>query len=88
MTREQWRILGGVASAIGLFAFFQSGRCPPAAALLPVPPDSRFDPRQLAEGTRVELEHTGSRATAKKIAKHHLLEDPAYYRKLATIHVD
>jgi hypothetical protein len=47
---------------------------------------SQFDPVELERGTRVELEHTTSRAIAREIAMDHLAEDPLYYHKLATIH--
>lgn len=83
MTREQWRLLGGVAAAVGLFAFIKSGKCP--STLKPMPPDSAFDPSSLLAGTIVEFEHTNDRATAKQIAKAHLMEDPQYYPKLATL---
>jgi hypothetical protein len=55
-----------------------------AAGLAP----RHFDPQQLAVGTRVELEHTRSVALAREIAMDHLAEDPDYYRKLATVHLD
>jgi len=42
-----------------------------------------FPPRTLAQGTRVEMEHTRSRAVAQQIAMDHLTEDLSYYRKLA-----
>jgi hypothetical protein len=45
-----------------------------------------FDPVALAEGTRVELEHTADRRLATEIAMDHLVEDPKYYEKLRTIH--
>jgi hypothetical protein len=45
-------------------------------------PDERFEPSELEKGTEVELEHTDDRATAKCIAKAHLLESPLYYREL------
>jgi len=41
-----------------------------------------FDPRQLAKGIAVEMEHTSDRATAREIALDHLTEDPRYYDKL------
>lgn len=47
-----------------------------------------FDPLQLARGTSVEFEHTRDMALAREIAMDHLAEDPDYYRKLATIHLD
>ena len=49
---------------------------------------SDFDARQLARGARVEMEHTSSRAVAREIAMDHLVEDPAYYKKLAKFHLD
>lgn len=45
-------------------------------------PDSDFDPKQLAMGVKVELEHTKNKALAKEIAKDHLAEIPDYYTKL------
>lgn len=45
--------------------------------------DSDFDPKALAKGTKVELEHTSDERVAKEIAKDHLSEDPKYYDKLA-----
>lgn len=44
---------------------------------------SDFDVVELARGTRVEMEHTPSRAVAREIAMDHLVEDPQYYRRLA-----
>jgi hypothetical protein len=49
---------------------------------------SNFDPWELREGTRVEFEHTNDPFVAREIAMDHLQEDPLYYRKLKTIHVD
>lgn len=37
-------------------------------------PDSYFDKRQLAIGTRVEMEHTKNRTIAKGICKDHIFE--------------
>lgn len=45
-------------------------------------PDEDFDPKELARGIMVELEHTNDFAIAKEIAKDHLTEDPKYYQKL------
>lgn len=45
-------------------------------------PDSEFDPKQLAMGIEVELEHTKDRKVAKNIAKDHLSELPDYYTRL------
>jgi len=39
----------------------------------------------LQRGMKVEHEHTGNEAAAKKIAMDHLFEDPEYYAKLAKI---
>lgn len=44
---------------------------------------SEFEPHALARGTRHEMEHTTSKRVAQRIAMDHLIEDPAYYRKLA-----
>lgn len=44
-----------------------------------LPPDSFFDPQQLAWGIKAELEHTCDREEAKVIAKTHLLENERYY---------
>jgi len=38
---------------------------------------------ELRKGTRVEMEHTSSRAIAQEIAMDHLFEDPHYYVKLS-----
>jgi len=51
-------------------------------------PDSAFDPKELARGIKVELEHTRDREIAKEIAKDHLTEDGSYYLKLKAIHLD
>lgn len=82
MTSTQWKIVGGLALAFGIWAITQKDD------LLKAPPDSEFDQQELGIGTAVELEHTESRATAKRIAKHHLMEDDRYYQKLATVHLD
>ena len=41
-----------------------------------------FDPEQLAEGVKVEREHTAMRDIAMEIAADHLVEDKDYYKKL------
>ena len=46
---------------------------------------SDFDPKALAEGIRVELEHTSNLKIAREIAMDHLREDPLYYKKLRKI---
>lgn len=46
---------------------------------------SDFDPKQIAKGIKVELEHTDDEDLAREIAMDHLTEDPAYYDKLETI---
>lgn len=49
---------------------------------------SDFDQAQLAIGTRVEMEHTIDVRLAREIAMDHLSEDPDYYQKLSSIHLD
>lgn len=44
-----------------------------------------FDPKALAKGIRVELEHTKNPNIAREIAMDHLTEDPHYYDKLEKI---
>jgi hypothetical protein len=46
-------------------------------------PDSDFDSDDLAQGAKVEAEHTDDPRVAREIAKDHLAEDKDYYRKLA-----
>ena len=46
---------------------------------------SSVNPAELAEGTRVEMEHTTDPAIAREIALDHLAEDPAYYTHLRAI---
>lgn len=46
-------------------------------------PDSDFDAKQIAKGTKVEMEHVNSKAKAKEISKDHLAEIPDYYTRLA-----
>ena len=41
-----------------------------------------FDPKELAMGIKVEMEHTKSRKIATEIAMDHLTENPRYYSKL------
>jgi hypothetical protein len=48
-------------------------------------PDSYFDPKQLAIGTKVEMEHTSDPAIAKMICKTHLSEFSNYYRYLSVM---
>jgi hypothetical protein len=45
-----------------------------------------FDQSALAEGTRVEMEHTSDSRIATEIAMDHLVEAPRYYEKLRKIH--
>jgi len=47
----------------------------------PAKPDE-VDPKELAAGIDVEMEHTFDKEVAKKIALDHLGEDPEYYLKL------
>jgi hypothetical protein len=46
---------------------------------------SDFDPKQLAEGVKIEMEHTDDKDTAAEIAMDHLAEDPDYYKKLKEV---
>ena len=46
---------------------------------------SDFDAGALADGVKIELEHTSSRPIAQEIAMDHLTEDPQYYEKLRRI---
>lgn len=55
----------------------RGGRCP-----------RNVDKAELAQGIKVELEHTDDRKVAREIACDHLTEDGRYYSKLATIHLD
>ena len=45
-------------------------------------PDSKFDPKELAMGIKVEKEHTKNEIIAKLIAKDHLKEFSDYYSRL------
>jgi hypothetical protein len=40
------------------------------------------NPKELAVGKEVEMEHTFDEVEAEKIALQHLAEDPNYYKKL------
>ena len=44
-----------------------------------------FNPKALAQGIKVEMEHTSSAKIAQEIAMDHLKEDPNYYTKLKKI---
>lgn len=48
-------------------------------------PDRDFASSSLLQGIKHETEHTKRRPIAKEIAKDHLSEDPAYYRKLEQV---
>lgn len=48
-------------------------------------PDKAFDKKQVAQGMKVEREHTKDKASQKEIAQDHLKEDPKYYKKLEKI---
>jgi hypothetical protein len=43
---------------------------------------SDFNQRELAKGTRIEMEHTTRKSVARQIAMDHLTEDPRYYAKM------
>jgi len=49
---------------------------------------SDFDPKQLAKGVKVEMEHTDDRGLAQEISMDHLTEDPDYYIKLQKMERD
>lgn len=51
-------------------------------------PDSEFNTEALAEGKKHEREHTDNGQIAQEIAKDHLSEDPAYYKKVEQIEKD
>jgi len=44
-----------------------------------------FDPKQLAKGKKIEMEHTDDPQLAEEISRDHLTEDSAYYTKLEKI---
>jgi len=44
--------------------------------------ENKVDPKELAMGIKVEMEHTKNKDKAKEIALQHLAEDPHYYSKL------
>lgn len=44
---------------------------------------SDFDPKALAQGMKVEREHSDDPRIQREVAMDHLAEDPLYYRKLA-----
>jgi hypothetical protein len=46
-------------------------------------PYSKFDKKELARGTKVEMEHTKDKKIAKEIASDHIYEHPSYYSELA-----
>lgn len=49
---------------------------------MPVRKRYRVDSKQLAIGTKHEMEHTKSERTARRIARDHLAEHPEYYKVL------
>ena len=40
---------------------------------------TRYDPKAIAAGISIEMEHTPDKAVAEKISKDHLAEHPLYY---------
>lgn len=46
---------------------------------------SDFDPKKLAQGIKIEMEHTSDRKIAEEIAMDHLMEDKDYYEKLKEV---
>ena len=57
-----------------------TNRIPGGLAAHKTPAD--FPAKSLAQGRKVELEHTSSPAVATEISMDHLTEDPQYYPKL------
>jgi hypothetical protein len=49
------------------------------------PKSKTYPKKPLAEGTKVEKEHTPSKKLAETIAKNHLDEDKSYYKKLKKV---
>ena len=45
-------------------------------------PPRKFDPALVAEGAKVEREHTSNPAMAREIARDHISESRGYYTKL------
>lgn len=75
-----------IKSAIGNRGTFDPGdpvTTNPRVSLRAMPRLSPAARRQLARGTRVEMEHTGDRKAARLIAAQHLAESPRYYAALA-----
>lgn len=71
-------IVGGVIGYLGYKAFKS-----PLNGLSKGKKPSDFNQKSLNKGTKVEMEHTSSKAVAQRIAMDHLTEDPKYYDKLA-----
>jgi hypothetical protein len=44
-----------------------------------------FNPQALAQGIKIEMEHTKDKKIAQEIAMDHLTEDPKYYEKLKQV---
>lgn len=61
-------------------AQFREDKIPGGLADKKKPED--FDPESLAEGMKVESEHTSDESIAREIAMDHLTEDKDYYKKL------
>lgn len=65
---------------------YQADRMPGGLGDKKSPKD--FDPEALAEGIKIEREHTDDPAVAREIAMDHLTEDKDYYRCLAQMEKD
>lgn len=61
---------------------FLTGIASPGSDPMPPMPKKKIDPREIAAGTRHEMEHTKDRKVARQIALDHLKEHPLYYRIL------
>lgn len=75
-----WWIIAIAALSLGAYAIHKASGLSGGLSSGKRPED--FDPQALRAGTDVELEHTGNRGIAQRIAMDHLVEDPEYYRKL------
>lgn len=49
------------------------------------PKSTKYDKKSLAEGMKVEREHTKNKKVAKVIAENHLDEKKDYYKKLRKV---
>jgi len=69
----------------GRYSYDRSGQDKLPGGLGDKGPPKDVDPKQVAKGIKVEMEHTEDEAVAREITYDHLTEDPKYYDKLETI---